>query len=331
MIGHHVCHGGYDNTVAAKNGYSRWVFAVGSVVRRAFDWFDWMLPEAWNIEHGRLHHYSLNESEDPDLVQMNTAFLRDINVPKPLKYLVVVFFALTWKWSYYSSNTYSHLLYSNKLREINSLPEQLKELENAKEKLQNEKASKRHVVTLFSIIEGSVPSWWSTKSFVFQVVLPFLVYRFVLLPLPLLFFFDKQYFFYAVINLLLADLMTNVHAFITIVPNHAGEDLYYFDSHCGPLSDEFFLRQVIGSVDFSAGTDIIDFAHGFLNYQIEHHLWPDLSMLSYQRAHPLVKDICKKYNVPFVQHNVFYRLHKTVEIFVGTNSMKLFPDDQLKK
>jgi len=125
MIGHHVCHGGYDNTVAAKNGYSRWVFAVGSVVRRAFDWFDWMLPEAWNIEHGRLHHYSLNESEDPDLVQMNTAFLRDINVPKPLKYLVVVFFALTWKWSYYSSNTYSHLLYSNKLREINSLPEQL--------------------------------------------------------------------------------------------------------------------------------------------------------------------------------------------------------------
>ena len=58
---------------------------------------------------------------------------------------------------------------------------------------------------------------------------------------------------------------------------------------------------MISSADFAAGDDLTDFAHGWLNYQIEHHLWPDLSMLSYQRSMPLVKAICKRHGVPYVQ------------------------------
>jgi len=38
-----------------------------------------------------------------------------------------------------------------------------------------------------------------------------------------------------------------------------------------------------------------DFLHGWLNYQIEHHVWPSLSALSYQRAQPELKSICEKY------------------------------------
>ncbi len=75
------------------------------------------------------------------------------------------------------------------------------------------------------------------------------------------------------------------------------------------------------------GNDYVDFMHGWLNYQIEHHLWPNLSMLSYQKAAPLVRDICKKHNVPYVQENVFLRVKKTVDIMVGTSSMRWFPAD----
>jgi len=331
MIGHHTCHGGYDNTKAAERGFHRKIFAVGSLARRALDWFDWMLPEAWNIEHGRLHHYSLNEDNDPDLVEKNATWMRSAPVPKLFKYVVVLFFAFTWKWTYYSSNTYSQLLFTNKMREMNSISEQMKELkdDSPKEKLLAEKKD-RHVVTIFKIFDRELPSWWSTTGFLRDVVLPFLIYRFIITPLPFYFIFGPSGFNNAMVNLLLADLLTNVHSFIAVVPNHAGEDLYYFEDHCEPKSDEFFLRQVIGSVDFSAGSNPVDFFHGFLNYQIEHHLWPDLSMLSYQRAHPLVKDICKKYNVPFVQHNVFYRVYKTVQIFVGENSMRQFDASLLK-
>jgi len=35
-----------------------------------------MLPEAWNVEHNKLHHYKLGELEDPDLVERNMDMIR---------------------------------------------------------------------------------------------------------------------------------------------------------------------------------------------------------------------------------------------------------------
>ncbi len=86
-------------------------------------------------------------------------------------------------------------------------------------------------------------------------------------------------------------------------------------------SDEFYLRAVIGSANFDTGSDANDFVHGWLNYQIEHHMFPDLSMLSYQRMAPEIKAICEKHGVPYVQENVLKRVWRTIQIGVGTRSM----------
>ena len=59
--------------------------------------------------------------------------------------------------------------------------------------------------------------------------------------------------------------------------------------------------QVISSANFRTGGDNNDFMHGWLNYQVEHHMWPQLSALSYQKAQPEVAAICAKYGVPYVQ------------------------------
>merc|ERR1712176_196521 len=84
-------------------------------------------------------------------------------------------------------------------------------------------------------------------------------------------------------------------------------------------------RQVLASVNFNMGTDAVDFFHGWLNYQIEHHAWPNLSMLSYQKSAPLMEEICRRHGVPYVKENVFIRLKKTVDIMVGNTSMRRFP------
>lgn len=135
----------------------------------------------------------------------------------------------------------------------------------------------------------------------------------------------------AVKNLFYAELLTNAHAFLAIVTNHAGHDMYRFRNGCRPYSGSFYLRQVLASVDFWTGSDINDFMHGYLNYQIEHHLWPSLSMLSYKRSQPLVKALCAKHGVPYVQENVFLRLKKTVDIMTGSSSMRWFPEEMEKK
>ena len=60
--------------------------------------------------------------------------------------------------------------------------------------------------------------------------------------------------------------------------------------------------------------------------RIEHHAWPQLSMLSYQKAAPELKAICAKHDVPYVQENVFKRLKKTADIMVGKTSMRRFDE-----
>merc|ERR1711871_1908035 len=98
MIGHHVCHGGYDKV--DNSGYNRWKFAIGGLSHRLSDWFDWFLPEAWNVEHNNMHHYSLGEIHDPDLVEENLCEIRNSNRPLWSKYVQVFFAALIWKWFY---------------------------------------------------------------------------------------------------------------------------------------------------------------------------------------------------------------------------------------
>lgn len=109
MIAHHTCHGGYDKCHPNKGRWNRFKFAIGSLWRRIADWFDWMMPEAWNVEHNNRHHYNLSEIHDPDLVENNLSELRDMKAPLMFKYMYVSVAAVTWKWLYYSPNTYKEL------------------------------------------------------------------------------------------------------------------------------------------------------------------------------------------------------------------------------
>mmetsp|Transcript_15099 Transcript_15099/g.16637 ORF Transcript_15099/g.16637 Transcript_15099/m.16637 type:complete len:446 (+) Transcript_15099:227-1564(+) len=316
MIAHHVCHGGYEKCHPDKSRWSRFKFGIGTFWRRFNDWFDWMMPEAWNVEHNTRHHYNLSEIHDPDLVEENLKILRDLNAPLPVKYMIVTFFAFTWKWFYYAPNTYKELKLAQMRRKGQKIPDDINPADQ---------------VTFKSSLTGESNFFYSFGELMTVVLLPYFLFHFFITPLPLL-FLGKHYgygdtlFWNAVKNLFLAEFLTNAHGFLAVVTNHAGDDMYRFRKGCRPFSGSFFLRQVLASVDYSMGTNAIDFMHGWLNYQIEHHMWPNLSMLSYQKSAPLVEEICHRYGVPYVKENVFLRLKKTVDIMVGSTSMRWFPE-----
>ena len=316
MIAHHTCHGGYNRVEAGK--YKSRGFALGSIPRRVADWCDWMLPEAWNVEHNRLHHYHLGEPQDPDLVERNLDFLRNMETSMASKYAQVLAFVPIWKWFYYAPNTFKELQIAKFKSKSKDLPAAVKPEEAVT------------LITLFfpkNEAEKAMRDVVNPLGFVAKVLAPFLFTRFILLPAPLVLVpgFGGTLFGHAVVNLVLAELLTNVHGFVTIVTNHAGDDLYKFDDEVKPRTGSFYVRQIISSVNFATGTDLIDFSHGWLNYQIEHHVWPDLSMLQYQRGAPQLKAICEKHGVPYIQENVFERLRKTIDIMVGKTSMMNFP------
>ncbi len=150
--------------------------------------------------------------------------------------------------------------------------------------------------------------------------LPYTGYAFGLLPamyLPLGPFAAAS----ALVNSFAAELLTNLHTFLVIGPNHTGDDLYRFDDK--PSSrGETMLRQVLGSANYACGDEVTDFAHLYLNYQIEHHLFPDLPMGRYREIQPKVKALCAKHGIPYLQESVWTRAHKMLQIAVGTRTMK---------
>jgi fatty acid desaturase len=322
-IGHHVCHGGFDK--CSKGEYSRFKFGVGSLYRRCVDWLDWMLVEAWNVEHNQMHHYCLGELADPDLVENNFTTFRGMKLNWVAKKIVVFFMALTWKFYYYAPNTFKQLKI-HELRRQGKVPT-LKSGKAVSEGMMQ--APWPIAVEWFYKKNG--PIFFSNMEFFARVLGPYFVRQFVLLPIVAGLAFGPTARYNMLISMLLAEGLTNLHSFLVIVTNHAGDDLYRFERHCEARSATYYLRQIISSVNFTTGKpytflgDLNDFHHGWLNYQIEHHLWPDLSMLSYQKAAPLMKELCKKHNVPYVQHSVWWRLKKTVDIITGDASMRKYP------
>jgi fatty acid desaturase len=250
--------------------------------RRMVQWADWMIPEAWIYEHNVLHHQNTGERRDPDLIEQNLAAVHGSAAPVWIRYALLAGLAATWRVSYYAPNTLRAWWHRHAEKDV---------------------AHRTPVGLLLR-----------------RCYAPYALLNFVALPLlftPL----GAWAVFSAWCNSLLAEMLTNLHTFFVVGPNHTGDDVFRFDDR--PASrGEFYVRQVAGSVNYRTAGDLTDYAHLFLNYQIEHHLFPDVPMLAYRRMQPKVKALCARYGVPYVQEPVSRRFRKMARVFVGTARMR---------
>ena len=286
-VAHPILHGAYDKVKNVPYRYTKAGFAKG--IRRYVDWLDWIKPDAWAYEHNIMHHYHLGEKDDPDNIEMNLNIISKL--PVWIKYIFVSLLAATWKLSYYAPNT-------------------LRVLEN--------KESRKHNLEESGSLEYT-PFTRNGRELWKNYISPYFTVKFVLIPLLFLPLGTE-----AVTTVLLvtfmAELVANVHSFLVIVPNHSAGDIYKFNEP-HKSQGEFYLRQIMGSVNYNTGSDLIDFGHGWLNYQIEHHLFPNLTLSQYQKMQPIVKEVCAKHNLAYRQESVFKRMKMTIDLMVGKTGL----------
>jgi fatty acid desaturase len=67
---------------------------------------------------------------------------------------------------------------------------------------------------------------------------------------------------------------------------------------------DFLRRQVLTSRNV-AGSRVVDFVLGGLNYQIEHHLFPAMPRPNLRRAQPLVRAFCQDHGLPYAEASLF--------------------------
>ncbi|GAV56989.1 Cyt-b5 domain-containing protein/FA_desaturase domain-containing protein [Cephalotus follicularis] len=96
-------------------------------------------------------------------------------------------------------------------------------------------------------------------------------------------------------------IMFVVTSFSVTGIQHVQFCLNHFSSrvYVGPPSGgDWFETQTMGTLDISCSS-WMDWFHGGLQFQIEHHLFPRLPRCQLRKIAPLVRDLCKKHNLPY--------------------------------
>ncbi|KAH7523821.1 hypothetical protein FEM48_Zijuj06G0052600 [Ziziphus jujuba var. spinosa] len=91
--------------------------------------------------------------------------------------------------------------------------------------------------------------------------------------------------------------------------NHFSTNVYV-----GPPSgNDWFEKQTKGTLNITCPS-WMDWFHGGLQFQIEHHLFPRLPRCQLRKVSPFVKELCKKHNLPYTSVSFW----KANEMTLGT-------------
>ena len=73
----------------------------------------------------------------------------------------------------------------------------------------------------------------------------------------------------------------------------------------GTTEDEWVIHQLKTTANFSPKNLLVRWFTGGLNYQVEHHLFPNISHVHYPAISKIVKELCEEYGVPYLQYAHF--------------------------
>jgi linoleoyl-CoA desaturase len=84
------------------------------------------------------------------------------------------------------------------------------------------------------------------------------------------------------------------------------------------VNEDWTIHQLATTANFSTNSKIVSWFSGGLNFQIEHHLFPRISHVHYPAISKLVKEICKQYNVRYIEYPTFFSALKSHIIHLKT-------------
>jgi NADPH-dependent stearoyl-CoA 9-desaturase len=97
-----------------------------------------------------------------------------------------------------------------------------------------------------------------------------------------------------------ANIVRNAWAYAIIFCGHFPDQTYTFSQE--ETDDEtrgaFYVRQLVGAANID-GSPLFHVISGNLGYQVEHHLYPDMPSTRYGEIAPRIKEICRRYELPY--------------------------------
>jgi linoleoyl-CoA desaturase len=113
-----------------------------------------------------------------------------------------------------------------------------------------------------------------------------------------------------------ANIVRNMWAHSIIFCGHFPDQTYTFSQ--AEVAEEtrggWYVRQLLGSANIDGGP-LFHFMAGNLSFQVEHHLYPDMPSSRYAEIAPRVRDVCRRYGLPYNTGSLSRQLgtvHRTI-------------------
>jgi linoleoyl-CoA desaturase len=97
-----------------------------------------------------------------------------------------------------------------------------------------------------------------------------------------------------------ANLIRNVWSYMIIFCGHFpdGTQEFSVEETTNESRGMWYFRQILGSANLAGGR-LFQVLSGNLSFQIEHHLFPDVPARRYAEIAPEVREICRRYGIPY--------------------------------
>ncbi len=97
-----------------------------------------------------------------------------------------------------------------------------------------------------------------------------------------------------------ANVIRNAWAHSIIFCGHFPDQTYTFSEEevAGETRGGWYVRQLLGAANIDGGP-IFHLLTGNLSFQVEHHLYPDMPSSRYAEIAPRVRDVCRRYGLPY--------------------------------
>ncbi len=219
----------------------------------------------WRIQHNYFHHSFTNvDGYDEDI---STGGLLRLSPKQPAK--KIYRFQQYYAWFFYSITT----IFWITVKDFTQLARY-----NREGLLKKEHKSYSRLMTELVA--------WKAFYWVFALGIPML-----LSPVP----WWNTILFFLLMHLVTGLTLTNIFQLAHIMPTSG----YPKPDKEGNIDTAWAVHQLVTTTDFHPRSRVFSWLIGGLNYQVEHHLFPNVCHVHYKKISPIVKKITGKYNLPY--------------------------------
>jgi len=114
------------------------------------------------------------------------------------------------------------------------------------------------------------------------------------------------------LGFLLMHFMCGLFLALIFQPAHVIEETEFLDPDAeGSMENNWAIHQLRTTANFANGSRLFSWFIGGLNYQIEHHLFPNICHIHYRKISKIVQETAQEFGLPYHQHKTFYQAVKS--------------------